>query len=49
MTSKMQQGASRAVLHAAVESPAICLSKANWRTPKPYGFDGTAEPLEVTR
>lgn len=49
MASKLQQGASRAVLHAAVESPAISLSKANWRTPMPYGFDGTAKPLEVAR
>lgn len=48
MTSTMKQGARRAVLCAAVESPAsIHLSKANWRTQKPYGFDGM-KPLEVT-
>lgn len=48
MASKMKQGARSAVLRAAVESPAsIHLSKANWRTQKPYSFDGM-KPLEVT-
>jgi hypothetical protein len=48
MASKMKQGARSAVLCAAAESPAsIHLSKANWRTQKPYGFDGM-KPLEVT-
>jgi hypothetical protein len=50
MANKMKQGAGRAVLCGAVESPAsIHLSKANWRTQKPYSFDGTAQPLEVNR
>lgn len=48
MASMKRQGAERAVLCAAVESPALIhLSKANWRTQKPYGFDGM-KPLEVT-
>ncbi len=48
MASTMKQSAGRALLCAAAESPAsIHLSQVNWRTQKPYGFDGM-KPLEVT-